>query len=71
MKVRHYGFLSPNFALGIQRIRELISVLYELLRDRPLDPEPPAKPNPLRCPRCTNLMQWVAFMPPRPNTSSP
>lgn len=65
MKIRHYGFLSPNFGVALQRIREMIGLLYELLRACPVRVKPPRKPRPLRCPRCKAPMQWVRFLAPR------
>ncbi len=66
MKIRHYGFMSPNFSVPIQKICETICVLYELLRGRPVKADPPRKPKPLRCERRNALMRWVCFIPPRP-----
>lgn len=64
VKIRHCGFLSSNFAVPLQRIRELICMLYETLRDQ-LPALPPAKPwRPLRCPKCRAIMRWVRFHPP-------
>lgn len=63
MKVRHYGFLSPNFAVPIQRVRELICVLYQILRDRLSQQKPHRKFKPLRCPACGHRMQHVRFVP--------
>jgi hypothetical protein len=63
MKVRHYGFLSPNFGVALQKIREMICVLYALVRPDPKPPVPPAKPKPLRCPLCRNVMKWVCYIP--------
>lgn len=63
MKVRHYGFLSHNFSISIQKIREMICVLYEILRDRFKETEKPEKIKPKRCPVCGKQMQWVAFIP--------
>jgi hypothetical protein len=71
VKVRHFGFLSANFALPLQKIRERICSLYELLRDQPLKIPPPQKPKPLRCARCQGLMVWVRFIPPAPLGASP
>lgn len=66
VKVRHFGFLSPNFAVPLQKIREMICILYELLRAQPVKAKPPRKPNPLRCARCSAIMEWVKFLaPPR------
>ena len=64
MKIRHYGFLSPNFSVPLQKIRELICALYELLRKQPVKVKPPAKPKPLKCPRCSAVMLWQVFIPP-------
>lgn len=63
MKVRHYGFLSPNFAVPLQKIRELICMLYELLRKCPVKVTPPEKPKPLKCPKCQGIMTWLRFIP--------
>ncbi|NCC52622.1 MAG: transposase [Spartobacteria bacterium] len=63
MKIRHYGFMSPNFAVPLQKIRELICVLYELLREQPVKVAPPQKPKPLKCSRCNAPMKWVFFLP--------
>lgn len=66
VKIRHCGFLSPNFAVPIQKIREMICMLYELLRAQPVKVSPPRKIRPLRCPRCQALMRWIRFLaPPR------
>jgi len=63
MKIRHYGFLNPNARMSLQRVRELICMLYETLRDRP--PAPPASTRkPLRCSSCGSLMRWLRFYPP-------
>lgn len=70
MKIRHYGFMSPNFSIHIQKIREMICVLYELLRKQPVKVKPPKKPKPLRCPKCDALMQWLCFLAP-PRITSP
>jgi hypothetical protein len=64
VKVRHFGFLSPNFAVPLQKIRELICVLYELLRAQPVQARPPSKPKPLRCTRCSAILKWVKFLAP-------
>jgi len=31
MKIRHYGFLNPNSALPIEKIRELISFIHDII----------------------------------------
>lgn len=63
VKIRHFGFCSPNFAVPLQKIRELICVLYELLRTQPVKVDPPKRPRSLRCPRCRTIMQWTCFIP--------
>ena len=63
MKIRHYGFLSPNAATSIQKIRELICVLYELAKKfaAPLKlPKPPK----LECPNCGSALVWQMFIRP-------
>ena len=64
IKVRHFGFMSPNFAVSMQSIREMICALYELLRSCPVKVKAPKKSRPLKCPRCQTLMQWRLFIPP-------
>jgi len=71
VKVRHYGFCSPNSRISIQRIRELICVLYETLRDLLPEAEPPPRKKPLRCRRCNSLLVWVCFMVRSPPGASP
>ena len=63
-KVRHYGFLAPNFGVSIQRIRELICVLYETLRG--WVPQQPRRKTsrPLTCKDCGRRMQWFCYIPP-------
>jgi hypothetical protein len=69
MKIRHYGFLAPNFAVPLQRIRELICRLYELLRGCPVKVKPPGSPRPLKCPRCRARMIWRRFLPALPHVT--
>ncbi len=64
VKIRHCGFLAPNFKMPIQRIREMICLLYEMLRAQPVRITPPRKPKPLCCPCCRTVMRWVRFFPP-------
>lgn len=64
MKVRHYGFLSPNCRVSLQCIREMICVLYEVLREYLPKVKPPKPPRPLRCKTCASTMQWVCFIRP-------
>jgi hypothetical protein len=49
MKIRHYGFLSKSASVSISTIRQMISLISEIL-----SPQPVAEPQPLprRSPRC-------------------
>jgi hypothetical protein len=64
VKIRHFGFLSPNFGISLDRIRDLICILYDSIR-RLLPPLEPPRVHRLRCPQCRQVMRWVAFIPPR------
>ncbi len=81
MKIRHFGFLCPNFSVSLQRIREYICVLYELLqsplklrrtgRNTPVKVKPPKKQKSLQCKKCQTLMQWLCFIIPVRKSASP
>ena len=72
MKVRHYGFLSHNFSLPIERVRELISMLYEAFAELLPKLEKPQK-KPMLCSACKTEMRWLLYLPPAwaPSTSPP
>lgn len=62
MKIRHYGFLNANFALPIEKIRELISFIHDviaLLTEIP-KPEIPV----MKCSHCGNDLKFVLFVKP-------
>jgi len=61
-KVRHYGFLAPNCRTPLQKIRELICILYEILVDL-LPEKKPAKRKPWTCTSCGGLIRWREFIP--------
>jgi len=63
VKIRHGGFLNPNFGVPIARIRELICMLYETLRHRPPKPAARRPRRLLRCRHCQALLRWVRFVP--------
>jgi len=71
MKVRHYGFLPHNFRVPLQRIRELICVLYETLRNQLPKVRMPQKKKPLRCRQCHQPMHWLMFIPPSRKPTAP
>ncbi len=61
-KIRHYGILNANAATPLQRVRELICVLYELVKELVQPPAAPPLP-PLPCPKCGWPMRWIKFVP--------
>ncbi|MDF7827062.1 IS91 family transposase, partial [Pontiellaceae bacterium B12227] len=61
-KVRHYGFLAPNCRLSLDRIRELICALYELIV-KVLPAKKPACSKPWKCKICGGLIRWREFIP--------
>jgi hypothetical protein len=63
MKIRHYGFLSSNYRLPIQAIRELICVLYDFLRAVLPSSESPS-PTRAGCPRCGGTLRHILFFRP-------
>ncbi|HDH11903.1 MAG TPA: IS91 family transposase [Nitrospirae bacterium] len=60
MKIRHYGLLSSNSSAPIEKVRELISVVYEVVK-LIVDPVLP-KPNPVTCKKCGHSMQRTKFI---------
>ena len=64
MRVRHYGFLSHSFSVGIEKIRELIVALGGRLSRVQLKVEAPKPFKPLLCPKCRGVMVWSRFLPP-------
>ena len=65
MKIRHYGFLNPNSSVSIEKIRELISLIHDVIRD--LLPEiPEHKKKAIKCTCCGNELKFMALLkPPR------
>jgi hypothetical protein len=61
-KVRHYGFLAPNCRVPLQRIRELICALYEIVVALLPEPKPPRR-KPWTCKTCGGLIRWREFIP--------
>ena len=65
MKIRHYGFLNPNSSFSIEQLRELISLIDDVIRD--LLPEiPKYKKLEFKCPCCGNPLKCIAFLKPIP-----
>jgi hypothetical protein len=63
MKIRHYGFLNPNSALSIEKLRELISLIHTVITDistQILE----IKEHKITCPCCGNPLRCIAFLRP-------
>ena len=61
MKIRHFGFLNPNSAFSIEKIRELISLIHDVVRK--LLPELPERRNrEMICAGCGQAMKLIAFI---------
>jgi chloramphenicol O-acetyltransferase len=60
MKIRHYGLLSSNCSTSIEKVRELISEVYEVVKHiiAPILP----KPKPVTCKKCGHDMQRTNFI---------
>ena len=62
-KIRHYGFLAPNSRVPLQKVRELVCRLYEILRPY-LPPVQPPRKKPWQCKTCGGRIRWKVFIPP-------
>lgn len=63
MKIRHYGFLNPNSAFSIERLRELISLISTVIKEfAPSIPE--IKKHIIKCACCGNPLRFIAFKKP-------
>ena len=61
MKIRHYGFLNANSSLSIEKIRELISLIHDVIRE--LLPEiPGVKKRGIKCNCCGHDLTFIAFL---------
>jgi hypothetical protein len=63
MKIRHYGFLNPSSPFSIERLRELISLLHDVIRDL-LAVIPERIKKEMKCACCGNPLKVVAFLKP-------
>lgn len=70
MKIRHYGFLNGNSAVSIEKISELISMVYDVIRVF-LPTITLHKRGELRCERCGQMMRPVVFIPAVPRGYPP
>jgi hypothetical protein len=62
MKIRHYGFLNPNYALPIEKLRELISFIHDIITVLIKSPEP-AIPV-IKCSHCGHDLKFIRFVKP-------
>jgi len=62
MKIRYYGFLNPNSALSIEKIRELISFIHDAIAlfTKILEPAIPG----IKCSHCGHDLKFVFFAKP-------
>jgi len=64
MKIRHYGFLNPNSTLPIEKIRELISFIHDIVA---LFTEFPESEIPvIKCSHCGHDLKFILFVKPEP-----
>jgi len=63
MKIRHYGFLNPNSAFSIGKLRELISLIHKVFSDI-ASQILTIKKHDIKCPCCGNPLKYIAFLRP-------
>jgi len=61
MKIRYYGFMNPNCAVPLQRIRGLIELSYGFALDLPLPQVEPRRQS--ACPSCGGLLKLRSVLP--------
>ena len=64
MKIRHYGFLNANSALSIEKIRELISFIHDIIALFTEIPEPEIPGS--KCSHCGHDLKFIFFVKPEP-----
>ena len=65
MKIRYYGFLNCNSSLSIDKIRELISFIHNIVCE--ISPEiPDCKNSEMICVCCGKTLKFIAFLKPPP-----
>ena len=58
-EIRHYGFLNPNSALPIEKIRELISFIHDIIALF-TEIREPAIPG-IKCSHCGHDLKFIFF----------
>lgn len=61
MKIRHYGFLSATAKTPLQKIRQMICVLYEMVTDLVGQAASPEHGRKMKCRRCGHQLRWRMF----------
>jgi hypothetical protein len=61
MKIRYYGFMNPNCAVPLERIRGLIELSYGFALDLPLPEVEPRRQS--TCPSCAGLLKLRSLLP--------
>jgi len=65
MKIRHYGFLSKSASVSISTIRQMISLISEILSPQPVaEPQPLPRRSPL-CRHCGSSLIFILLRPAR------
>lgn len=64
MKIRHYGFLNPSSRLSIEKIRELISFIHDIVALFIKIPEPEIPG--IKCSHCGQDLKFILFVKPEP-----
>jgi hypothetical protein len=62
MKIRYYGFINPNCAVPLDRIRGLIELSYGFAVDLPIPEVEPRRHS--TCPSCGGLLKLRSLLPP-------
>jgi hypothetical protein len=63
MKIRHYGFLNPNSPFSVEKLREIISLVYDAVKDLATS-MPEIKKRIIKCVSCGKPMRFIAFKKP-------
>jgi len=71
MKVRHFGFMSPNCAIGIAELRIMILAQTAVAITAPPKETPPIKTYAPRCPKCEGRLVFVLCILPLPPRKPP
>ena len=62
MKIRYYGFLNPNSALSIEKVRELISFIHDVIVF--LTENPKSETSAIKCSHCGHDLKFILFVKP-------